>query len=163
MNEQAVELVESRPDVWAARFEMMRSRIQELLPAARIEHIGSTSVAGIPAKDVVDILVGVGSDAVDESVIVMSAHGFDCEGQRAAHSWLSWPHRADRSAVVHAVVVDESQWRDRLAFRDILRREPEARKRYLLVKEHAAARAAGWGDYTAAKAGIVHEILEKWS
>jgi hypothetical protein len=44
-------------------FEAERTVLAEIFPpsAFRIEHVGSTAVPGIPAKPIVDILVGAGS------------------------------------------------------------------------------------------------------
>jgi hypothetical protein len=54
---------------WAASFAEWRKRLRKVLGevAVRIEHVGSTAVAGIPAKPVVDIQVSV-LDAEDEAV-----------------------------------------------------------------------------------------------
>lgn len=141
----------------------MMHRLQELLPSASIEHIGSTAVDGMIAKDVVDVLVGVAPDGVSDSVRVLLDAGFDCEGQRSGHAWCSWPSRRSRSSVIHVVDFDGAQWRARLAFRDVLRREADARDLYVRVKKNAAVQANGWGDYTAAKADVVREILGRWS
>ena len=53
---------------WPAKFEMHRGIITKTLgdAALQIEHIGSTSVPGLAAKPIVDILVVV-SDSADES------------------------------------------------------------------------------------------------
>lgn len=130
-----------------------------MFPHARIEHIGSTAVPGLPGKDVVDVMLGVDRQLVDDTVVALSTGGFDVEGQRAGHGWLSWPHRCARQVVVHVVALDGSQWNDRLAFRDLLRTDPGARARYLAVKRAAAADSTGWGDYTAFKAPVVTELL----
>lgn len=159
-SDQAIILVQRHPDEWRARFVALRDRIRAVVAHARIEHIGSTAVAGMPAKDVVDVLVGVPADAVDATVERLVADGWDHEGGRPGHAWLSVPNRYARDAVVHVVVAGSAQWRHRITFRDLLRESADAREQYLRVKECAAARSAGWGDYTAAKAGTVASLLE---
>ncbi|NHB84992.1 GrpB family protein [Tessaracoccus sp. HDW20] len=52
-------IVPSRHLEWVGLFEEMAGRLGPLLPGAKIEHIGSTSVPDLPAKDVVDLLIGV--------------------------------------------------------------------------------------------------------
>ena len=46
---------------WAEEFESIKSSLQEILGdlALRIDHIGSTSVPGLGAKDVIDIQITV--------------------------------------------------------------------------------------------------------
>jgi GrpB-like predicted nucleotidyltransferase (UPF0157 family) len=52
-----VEVVAWSPD-WAAAFERAKTQLLPVLPPGSIvEHIGSTSVLGLPAKPVIDILV----------------------------------------------------------------------------------------------------------
>ena len=69
MNEQAslhaaiheeVKLVDHDPS-WAGAFAIEKDRLLGLLPGIflDIQHIGSTAVPGLPAKPIIDILVGV--------------------------------------------------------------------------------------------------------
>lgn len=159
MTGERVALVDSRFAEWAARYSTLHERIAALLGPTPIEHIGSTAVPELPAKDVVDVMVGVPTADVAASSARLEAAGFDLEGERDGHAWLSLPHRRSRAAVVHVVVHGGNQWQDRLDFRNLLRRSAEARARYLSVKERAAALATGWGDYTASKADIVSTLL----
>ncbi|MDR2996744.1 MAG: GrpB family protein [Microbacterium sp.] len=162
MTVERVVLVDSRGGEWADRYAVLRGHITALLSDVPIEHIGSTSVPGMPSKDVVDVLVGVACGDVAAAASRLEAAGFDLEGARDGHAWLSSPHRAARTAVVHVVIHDGRQWRDRLDFRDLLRCSPEARDRYLAVKERAAALATGWGEYTAFKADTVTTLLAEY-
>ncbi|MDK1329015.1 GrpB family protein [Arthrobacter sp. zg-Y1143] len=57
--QQPVVLVPSRYSEWVAMPAEMAVRIRRQVPDAQVEHIGSTSVPDLPAKDVVDLLVGV--------------------------------------------------------------------------------------------------------
>ncbi|MGY1552442.1 GrpB family protein [Microbacterium sp. A588] len=156
-----VQLVSARNEEWAARYTAIAACIADVLPDAEIRHIGSTAVAGFESKDVVDVVVGVHAAAVSDAVNVLSASGFDLEGERSEHAWLSSPDRQDRPAIIHVVVFLGEQWRRRLAFRDLLRRDPAARRRYLAVKRAAAAATNSWGDYTARKASVVSELLNE--
>jgi hypothetical protein len=65
---------------WPGEFEQLSARIAGALGAAAlaIDHVGSTSVPGLPAKDRIDVQVRV--DRVDQDRIVplMSALGFRC-------------------------------------------------------------------------------------
>ena len=160
MSEQAsVVLVPSRHAEWARMAAAMAGRIRGLVPDAQVEHIGSTAVPGLPAKDVVDLLIGVAADRIPDTVAQLAAAGFDLEGERPGHAWLSWPSRSARTHVLHVVETGGTAWTRRVAFRDLLRRNPQARERYLAAKRAAAAGSAGWDDYTQAKTPVVSELL----
>lgn len=82
--------MDSRPDEWAARFLAIHEEVRGILGAdPRIEHIGSTAVPGLSAKDVVDVLIGVEPDAVAPTTPILAEHGFDRDGQRDGHGWLA--------------------------------------------------------------------------
>lgn len=160
MESDSIELVSPDPRGWAARFDVARVRLISLLPGAEIEHIGSTSIPDLPAKDVVDVLVGVDLHQWLTASDTLSSNGFDREGHREGHAWFSLPDRRSREIVVHLVEVGGRQWRRRIAFRDILRKDAKARERYLSVKREAAAHTKDWGTYTAHKADVVEAILK---
>lgn len=53
-----VVLVPPKPGEWARRFTIATDAVTRALPHVRVEHVGSTAVPDLPAKDVVDVLVG---------------------------------------------------------------------------------------------------------
>ncbi|WP_206446383.1 GrpB family protein [Agrococcus sp. KRD186] len=158
-SEQRVVLAASEHEEWSRLARDMAGRISRLLPEAVIEHIGSTSVPDLPAKPVVDLAVGMPADRVDEATEVLAQHGFDHEGGRAGHTWLSSPDRSARAYVIHVLDLDGTGWERRLRFRDILRTDASARAKYLAVKQRSAASSVGWDDYTQSKTAIVSELL----
>lgn len=157
---QRVVLAESNHEEWARMARELGQRISAMLPQAAIEHIGSTSVPCPPAKPVVDLAVGVAVDEVRAATRTLAQHGFDLEGERDGHAWLSLPDRTAREYVVHVFEVPGRAWSRRLRFRDILRSDAAARAKYLAVKRQSAAVSAGWDDYTLSKTAVVHEILD---
>ncbi|WP_312178812.1 GrpB family protein [Arthrobacter sp.] len=160
MEFDSIELVPADPQGWAARFDVVRRRLARLLPNAAVEHIGSTAVPDLPAKDVVDVLAGVRLHEWSTAMALLSSDGFDCEGHREGHAWFSLPNRSNREIVVHLVEIQGRQWRRRIAFRDILRNDIRARELYLSVKLDAAASTGDWGEYTSYKADLVAAILK---
>ena len=157
--QQPVVLVSSRHAEWAGMAAAMAVRIRGQVPDAQVEHIGSTSVPDLPAKDVVDLLVGVAGERILQVADELAAAGFDLEGGRPGHSWLSYPSRSARTHVLHVVETGGTAWQRRLDFRNLLRRDPAARARYLAAKRAAAEGSAGWDDYTQAKTPVVRELL----
>jgi GrpB-like predicted nucleotidyltransferase (UPF0157 family) len=147
---------------WVDRFESERARILGAIGPAvrRIEHVGSTSVPGLAAKPIVDILVAV-DDPDDEAAFVpaLEAAGYVLRVREPAHRMLRTPELD-----VHVHV-----WRDGcenmsrdLAFRDRLRASAADRAAYERLKRSLARRE--WddmNDYAAAKGGLIAEITRR--
>lgn len=155
-----VTLVDSEHENWAQQAALMTAKLLAHLPGATIEHIGSTAIPGMPAKPVVDLAVGVAPDEVSSSASELALLGFDLEGQRPEHAWLSFPDRSRRAFVIHILEIGGEEWTKRLRFRDILLSNERGRAKYLAAKRAAAASTKGWGEYTKAKFAVVSEILD---
>jgi GrpB-like predicted nucleotidyltransferase (UPF0157 family) len=145
---------------WVTRFALERDRIRAALEdqAQRIEHVGSTSVPGLGAKPIVDILVTV-TDAEDDARYgaALDRAGYQLRVREAGHRMFRTPERD-----VHVHVLSEGDPEDRrmLGFRDRLRSSPEDRERYEALKRGLAERQ--WRDlneYADAKGPFVEEVL----
>lgn len=150
-------LVEPDP-TWPAQADRLRGRIAHAAGdlARRVDHIGSTSVAGLPAKDVIDLQVTVASIAdADAMAHQLAAAGFpkapeiDHDNPKPyAPDVAQWQKRfhgcADPGRVtnVHLRVEGSPGWRYALLFPDWLRANPAERDDYLAVKKDLAARFA---------------------
>lgn len=156
-----VTLVAPRPDEWSRRAAVVAAQIAHALPSARIEHIGSTAVTDLISKDVVDLIVGVAAVDVDTATDALAAQGFDVEGRRPGHTWSCVPERSARSAVVHVVTLDGGEWCRRIAFRDLLRRDPQVRAEYAALKREVVGDGPGWAEYTRRKAAFVAAATER--
>lgn len=153
---------------WPARFATERDRLIALFPHAfiAIEHIGSTAVQGLAAKPVIDMLGGVESMAVADSLIEpLCRHGYTTSAEFNAtlpdRRWLMRTANGHRTHHLHIVEHGGAQWRERLAFRDALRGDEALARRYLelkraLAKEHPNDREA----YTQAKSAFVHAVID---
>ena len=149
---------------WPARFEEEKSRISTALgPTARtVEHVGSTSVPGLIAKPIIDIVLVV-PDSSDEARYVPPL--------QRAHYILrirerDWHDRVLRGAIirsnVHVFSEDCPEIERMLLFRDRLRNHPDDRDLYAAQKRTLASRQ--WAfvqDYADAKSGVVEEILTR--
>ena len=152
-------------DEWPAEAARLVSRIRRALGerAVTVDHIGSTSVPGLVAKDVIDVQVGVRSlDDADDPAFVdaMWRAGFPRVEDAAsdnAKDGTSWPKRfhagADPGRVTHVHVreADGPGHRWALAFRDWLRADASAREEYAALKLDLAARGLSTTDYAQAK------------
>jgi GrpB-like predicted nucleotidyltransferase (UPF0157 family) len=144
---------------WPEAFASERRRLERLLGrgALAIEHVGSTAVAGLAAKPVLDIAVAVGSLDVSAGwAAALGPAGFTAFGDREGrgeHFYAKGPE-GRRTVYLHVVPIASSNWSNYLGFRDALRRRYARLKRRLWAR-HAHDRSA----YTEAKAGFIRGVL----
>ncbi|WP_405162426.1 dephospho-CoA kinase [Nocardia sp. NBC_01499] len=170
----------ANPD-WAAQAQRLIARLWVACGAgaSRIDHIGSTSVPDLPAKDVIDLQITVADLAAADGLRdALGAAGFPVRPEITQDNprptpqdpagidvslWTKRFHNnADpgRLANVH-VRVDGSPGQEfALLFRDWLRADADARAEYVEVKRAAEAKAAG---LTGAAATIAYlDVKEPW-
>lgn len=152
---------------WPVRYrieaQLMRIVLADLCP--QVEHIGSTSVIGLAAKPVIDILVGVPELAVfDRQPDRLAAYGY----QYVKAYERSLPDRrffkrvldGARTHHVHVVEAGGAYWQRYLNFRDALRGSAELCRQYERIKRGLAVRYCYDRDaYTAGKTGFVESVL----
>jgi dephospho-CoA kinase len=153
----AVRLVESDPG-WPAAAQRLIGRLWTAVGGAarRIDHIGSTAVPGLPAKDVLDIQLTVAdldtADALREPLEAIGYPRLDAittDDPKAGTDPALWRKRihanADpgRPVNLHVRVDGWPGQRFALDFRDWLCEDATARADYLAVKREAEAKAAG--------------------
>ena len=128
----------------------LRAELGEL--ALRIDHIGSTSVPGLAAKDIIDVQVAVSALDLERLVPAFSRAGFRhrpdnlgdhrppwAEGPDEDWRKLFFSANAGRPANVHVRVIDRSNQHYALLFRDYLRAQPHAAAAYAELKRRLAA------------------------
>ena len=114
-----VRLSPYRPE-WTERFAAERERIAAALgpSAEQIEHIGSTSVPGLDAKPIVDILVAVADPADPAHCSALEGAGYVLRVDEARHRMFRTP---ERDVHVHLWVTGSEDVTRHLEFRDRLR------------------------------------------
>ena len=128
------------PVAAADEIEQLRDVLGEIL--VRAHHIGSTSVPGLAAKPVIDLLLEVVSlsqlEAFDGA---MRDLGYEPRGEFGIPRRRYYPKGGDRRTHhVHAFRIGDSHIGEHLAFRDYLRAHPEISTEYARVKRQAASR-----------------------
>ena len=146
-----------------------RERLQSVIPHSfiDIQHIGSTAVPMIEAKPIIDMLAGVKSMAVAESLASpLYGSGYitstEFNDSLIDRKWFMRHAYGHRTHHLHVVVHASKTWFEHIRFRDVLRTNPEIARRYselkaLLAKRYATDREA----YTEAKAEFVREVVAK--
>lgn len=144
-------LVDPDP-TWPAQARRLAERISLAAGGLPVEHIGSTAVPGLPAKDVLDLQLAVDTLAqADELADALAdaglprRHGVDSDRPKAfAPEPEQWGKRLHQSADpgrlvnLHVRVASSPAWRYALLVRDWLRADEAARADYLEVKLRAA-------------------------
>jgi GrpB-like predicted nucleotidyltransferase (UPF0157 family) len=162
----ALILVEYQSD-WPSQFAEVAGELRGSFAGSSvvIEHIGSTSVPGLCAKPVLDLLLGAESLSVIEfHVPGLVRIGFAYRPEHEA----SLPERRYfvRGAGtlprihLHAVVLNAPIWQQHLAFRDALRSSRQLSEEYAGLKRAlAAVHGNDKSAYTAAKAPFIARVL----
>ena len=150
---------------WPRLFHREAARIRDALgpDALRIEHVGSTSVPGLAAKPVIDIVLVV-ADTRDEDAYVppLEAAGYVLrirEPDWFEHRLFKGP---DRNVNLHTFSDGCKEIERMVAFRDWLRAHDDDRDLYLREKRELAR--SEWKyvqNYADAKSAVVREILAR--
>jgi GrpB-like predicted nucleotidyltransferase (UPF0157 family) len=149
---------------WPELFAAEASRIRQHLGTSplRLEHIGSTSIPGMCAKPVLDILAGRPVVPSPRDYInALTRAGYEHRGERGVPGREYFRRGQPRAYHLHLVEEGSPLWRDYLAFRDYLRRHAEAARHFAEVKRAVAQRFPRDRDgYLNAKSAHVQRILE---
>ena len=129
------------------------------LPAA-IEHIGSTAIAGIATKPIVDILIGLRALPLESAKEPLVALGYEHVPGAGTEDRLVFRRGTPRAFHVHVVLFDGAEWRRHIIFRDWLNLHVGLAKEYEALKVDLAARfTEDRAAYTAAKTAFVERVL----
>lgn len=153
---------------WPMLYEEEKKRILKAVGdlVLAIEHIGSTSVPGLAAKPIIDIMAGVAGPAkADECVERLKEIEFDditipgtdpdwyyCLGKR--------PHSIGFH--MHLVRFESNHWKRHIIFRDYLRTHKEVAKRYEELKMRLASELGSNREaYTESKASFIDSTVSQ--
>ncbi|HXH36083.1 MAG TPA: GrpB family protein [Plantibacter sp.] len=154
------ELVLHRSDErWAGIYLEHRARIEQALDGSDIdvEHIGSTSVPGLAAKPIVDIVVAVDDITAEEDYLTpLLDAGYELRVREPGHRLVRTPAR---DVHVHLYERNASAVEEYLLFRDHLRSDAVDRALYERTKR--ALLEQEWddmNDYADAKTDVIRAI-----
>jgi GrpB-like predicted nucleotidyltransferase (UPF0157 family) len=159
-----IALVEYDP-AWPGLYEREAARIRAALgdDVRRLEHVGSTSVPGLAAKPIVDMVLAV-PDSADEPAYVpwLEAAGYVLtirEPDWFEHRVFKGP---DTNVNLHTFSDGCEEFGRMLAFRDRLRTNEADRELYERTKRELARREWKYvQNYADAKAAVVAEIMSR--
>ena len=159
-----IRLAEADP-AWAAQYAREEERIRVALGprAAQVEHVGSTSVPGLAAKPVIDIVLTV-PDSSDEAGYLPDLEAAGYVLQFREPDWYEHRFLRDRNpdVQIHVFTVGSIEVERMLLFRDRLRTQSEERELYERTKRELAARRWDYiQDYADAKSVVIEQIISR--
>ena len=174
-----VAIVESN-ETWPAEFEAIAASIRDALGplALRVDHIGSTAVPGLAAKDLIDVQVTVAALDRERLAPALGRAGFVGKDIAEDHrppgaigpdtDWrkLFFQARSGRPVNVHVRVAGAANQRYALLFRDYLRSHPESASAYARLKRALAALGIDPGAYADVKdpaCDLIIVAAEAWA
>ena len=139
-----IEVVDYDRD-WPRQYAAERDRIDAAIGDVilAIEHVGGTAVPGLPAKPVIDLMVGVEDiERAGPAVAGLINLGYEyipeLESQLPDRRYFR--KGAPETHHVHMVPVSSDYWAEHLLFRDYLRSHPQAAEEYGKLKRGLAGR-----------------------
>ena len=127
---------------WAVEFQKEKERLLELLSVynLNIQHVGSTSLVGCPAKPVIDIFIGVESLEIAEKIIpVMVQNGYINKINVPNEVYFKKISNGLTTHHIHVADMYGEVWNSQILFRDYLNSHPEILKQYIELKERLAS------------------------
>lgn len=147
---------------------MEKKRLEKVLSrSAEIEHIGSTAIAGLGGKGILDIIVGISKSKMAE--VRKKLEEADYEFREKA----SYPERfffrrdysyknGKRRVHIHLVEFRGTDWKEMISFRNYLLKHHKAVDRYVEIKKEAVRKAQGEGEvYRKHKEKFIKDITKK--
>ncbi|MCM3160284.1 GrpB family protein [Metabacillus litoralis] len=174
---------------WQQQFLLEKERLQTRLQFINpmIEHIGSTSIIGLSAKPIIDMMIGVREenqlekvvDALAQSpyvyvsiydkqlpfrrffIVVKKAYADLYPHVLTTENFMEIPHQ-HRIAHIHTVPFESQWWEDHLLFRDFLTQSKEHLLEYENFKKELAQKEwTNGNEYAGAKAKFIQSILNE--
>lgn len=155
---------------WPAAFEQQRSRVEAALApwlVGPIEHIGSTSIPGMAAKPIIDMLARVPDCQRTAGIVeAMASVGWTHApepGDEPARKWsFCFPDIGWRTHHLHIFESDPGNWQSLITFRDHMRTHPDDAAEYERLKTLlAGADAHDRTRYRAGKAPFITDLLKR--
>lgn len=171
MSRKAVSLVPHNGD-WLKVYSLIEATLTEHLSCdIKLHHIGSTSIPGIHAKPILDILGVVPSiEGFEHSRSELESFGFIWKGEYGikGRRYGVLNDESNETNLIHLHVFSKSdrEVEKHLLFRDYLRTFADAAKRYEeLKKKLVAAQAENRVNYSEGKSELIVSLIDeamKW-
>ncbi|MFZ3422540.1 GrpB family protein [Vibrio harveyi] len=165
-----VDVVKHDP-AWRQEFARSRSELALVteIPPTQIEHIGSTAILDMPAKPIIDIVLGIEHfpHFSPKLIDALKSVGFLCLKVEKQDEIVFAKFTDDSYQVkthyLHLTQYQGQLWRDWIQFRDRLNGNAELRSEYLALKFSLVKQAEITIEkYTDAKTSLVRKVINEW-
>ena len=128
----------------------------------RVEHIGSTSVPGLAAKPIIDLMLGIPQmEAAHLFLPGLGAIGYEQRGETVPGTLYN-RKAVPRRFNLHLTQYGGVFWKEHILFRDYLRSHPEVAAEYEELKRVLMAeRGHDPQAYNAGKTDFIQGVLER--
>jgi GrpB-like predicted nucleotidyltransferase (UPF0157 family) len=148
-----------QPIAWLA-YHQIREQILTVLPSARIEHIGSSSMEGTVSKGDLDVFVGVAQSSFEHAIGVLQSLQFKIKENTlrtdALCAFESYEYPLD---VGIQLVATGSEFECFLVFRDLINGNEDLRDRYNQLKVDATGLDPQ--EYRTIKSKFIESLLKR--
>ena len=151
---------------WADYFRQERELLLRTLgdTALEIRHIGSTSIPGMPAKPILDILVGLQTlSAVEPFVGALRSIGYEDRGNgdEPGRRYFVKGTPENRTHHLNFCKLNGAFWNNHILFRDYLENHPDIARQYAELKRALVGKCSNDRPaYTSGKEEFVRSILK---
>ena len=168
MSQEPITLVDY-DSKWVGAYEKEEREIRNTTGKhiEEIEHIGSTSVPGLAAKPIIDIMAGVGMlEDADRCIEPLQTLGWiyapEFEESLPHRRYFRKTNAENHTHHLHMVEITSDWWDRHILFRDYLREHPAVAREYEDLKREFAERHR-WdvNEYAGAKTDFIRTIEER--
>jgi GrpB-like predicted nucleotidyltransferase (UPF0157 family) len=149
-------------EAWPVRAAAARADLIPLGVFDAVEHVGSTSVPGLAAKPVIDLMAAADLEAVarrEHDLAGLGYRRFDT-GMRGRLFYYR-DENGQRAYHLHVAPPDTWDTRNERLLRDHLRSHPADARRYAELKQRLAAEHLDGDEYTRAKTELIQELTDR--
>lgn len=171
-----VEVIPYR-ETWAGEGAQLVDTLRVLVPdSVSVDHIGSTSVPGLPAKDCIDVMMQVCDLDDSDAATVLAHHEYRQRPEPWNQEETSYgvtyrklvfaPPIGGRACNIHVREHGGQNVRYALLFRDYLRADVQAASawgRFKVRLAHSVDDLEGYGQLKAAAQEILMQSAERWA
>ncbi len=152
---------------WNELFNIEKEAILSVLDIdpIQIQHIGSTAINNIQAKPIIDIMLGVKPEQVTEIMPLLKLIGWVYKANFEPKEWhfLAKEINGYVTHHLHVCHYNSNFYKEHIAFRDILNREPVILQEYEEIKQTmCASYANSRKEYTSAKSDFIVSVINKF-
>jgi GrpB-like predicted nucleotidyltransferase (UPF0157 family) len=131
-------------------FNQEKNKLKKVLPTAKIEHVGSSSINELGGKGIIDVGISVPKNQIKDVIKKLERNEYDFQPkggnkERIFFQKIIKYKGNERRVHIQLTNSNSKSWKSMLAVRDYLRKNPKAIKEYERIKKEAIKHAKGEG------------------